>query len=137
MLTRQIADRHGRQIMPQVAKWVVEGSRVMTDDARVYQHLNHEGYIHESVNHSEKEYVRGEAHTNTIELFWSMLKRGINGTYIHVSKKHLQKYLWEFEYRHNLRHSPHLMFEILLVAFQKPLQLPALPAPVPSSAKAG
>jgi len=49
-----------------------------------------------------------------------MLKRGINGTYIHVSKKHLQKYLWEFEYRYNLRHAPHLVFEALLVAFARP-----------------
>ena len=78
-------------------------------------------YNHESVNHSEKEYVRGDAHTNTIESYWSLLKRGINGTYIHVSKKHLQKYLWEFEYRHNLRRSPHLMVDLLLLlVFQKP-----------------
>jgi transposase-like protein len=125
VLTRQIADRHGRHIMPQVSTWVIQGSRVMTDDARVYQHMDKEGYVHESVNHSEYEYVRGEAHTNTIESFWSMLKRGINGTYIHVSRKHLQKYLWEFEYRHNLRRSPHLMFEILLIAFSRPVQAPA------------
>jgi hypothetical protein len=46
-----------------------------------------------------------------------MLKRGINGTYIHVSKKHLQKYLWEFEHRHNLRHAPHLMFDLFLLVF--------------------
>jgi transposase len=125
VLTRQIADRNGDMIMPHVAQWVVQGSRVMTDQARVYGHMDRQGYIHQSVNHDAKEYVRGEAHTNTIESFWAMLKRGINGTYIHVSKKHLQKYLWEFEYRHNLRKSPHLMFEILLIAFQKPPQLPA------------
>ena len=121
VLTRQIADRHGRQIMPHVAQWVVDGSRVMTDEAKVYQHLNMEGFEHESVNHSAYEYVRGEAHTNTIEGFWSMLKRGINGTYIHVSKKNLQKYLWEFEYRYNHRHSPDLIFEALLVAFARPV----------------
>jgi hypothetical protein len=50
-----------------------------------------------------------------------MLKRGINGTYIHVSKKHLQKYLWEFEYRHKLRHAPHLMFDFLLMVFAHPV----------------
>jgi transposase len=97
----------------------------MTDDARVYQHMDKEGYVHESVNHSAYEYVRGDAHTNTIESFWAMLKRGINGTYIHVSKKHLPKYLAEFEYRHNLRQSPHLMFEILLIAFSRPPQVAA------------
>ena len=51
-----------------------------------------------------------------------MLKRGINGTYIHVSKKHLQKYLFEFEYRYNLRQAPHLIFEALLQVFQRPVE---------------
>ena len=68
-------------------KWVKEGSRVMTDDAPLYRGLDIYGYPHESVDHSAYEYVRGDAHTNTIESFWAMLKRGINGTYIHVSKK--------------------------------------------------
>lgn len=65
VLTRQIADRHGRQIMPHVAKWVVQGSRVVTDEARVYQQLIYEGFAHESINHSAYEWVRGDAHTNT------------------------------------------------------------------------
>lgn len=125
VLTRQVAARHTNQVMPQVKRWVAEGSRVMTDDAPLYRGLDIQGFAHESVNHSEKEYVRGDAHTNTIESFWAMLKRGINGTYIHVSKKHLQKYLWEFEYRHNLRHAPHLMFDLLLIVFARPV----LPSP--------
>jgi transposase len=120
VVTRLVAGRHGRHVMPQVANWVIEGSRVMTDDARVFQHMSNEGFVHESVNHGEKEYVRGDAHTNNIEAFWSNLKRGIQGTYISVSKKHLQKYLWEFEYRHNLRHAPHLMLPCLMVGFAKP-----------------
>jgi transposase len=125
VLTRQVAGRHTNQVLPQVKRWVIEGSRVMTDDAPLYRGLNIQGFAHESVNHSEDEYVRGDAHTNTIESFWAMLKRGINGTYIHVSKKHLQKYLWEFEYRHNLRHAPHMMFDLLLMVFAKPV----LPSP--------
>ncbi len=125
LVTRQIAGRHTNQILPQVKRWVVEGSRVMTDDATVYRGLDILGFGHESVNHSAYEYVRGDAHTNTIESFWAMLKRGVNGTYIHVSKKHLPKYLAEFEYRHNLRRSPHLMFEILLIAFSRPAQVAA------------
>ncbi len=66
-----------------------------------------------------KEYVRGSVHTNTIEAFWANLKRGIKGTYVWVSKKHLQSYLREFEYRHNLRHAPYLIFDCLLQAFPK------------------
>lgn len=61
----------------------------------------------------------GDVHTNIIEAFWGNVKRGINGTYVWVSKKHLQTYLREFEYRHNLRQQPHLMFELLLQAFPK------------------
>lgn len=63
------------------------------------------------------EWIRGDVHTNSIEGFWANVKRGIKGTYVHVSKKHLQTYLREFEYRHNLRRQPALMFELLLRAF--------------------
>jgi len=73
---------------------------------------------HETINHS-REYVRGDVHTNTIEGFWANVKRGIKGTYVWVSKKHLQTYLREFEYRHNLRQTPYLMFDCLLQAFPK------------------
>jgi transposase len=90
----------------------------MSDEAREYRFL---GVVHDhqTVNHSDKEYVRGIVHTNNIEAFWAHLKRSMKGTYIAVSKKHLQKYLWEFEFRHNLRHSPHLMLDRLLQAFPK------------------
>ena len=69
------------------------------------------------VKHREKEYVRGEAHTNTLDGFWSQLKRAIRGTHVHVSRQHLSKYLGEFEFRYNLRKSPHLMFDRLLASF--------------------
>jgi transposase len=59
------------------------------------------------------------ATVNSVEGFWSMLKRGINGTYIHVSRKHLQKYLGEFEYRWNMRNVPHLMLDRLLYSFAR------------------
>lgn len=57
----------------------------------------------ERVNHSIGEYVRGDAHTNTIEGYFSILKRGINGTYHHVSRQHLKRYLGEFDFRYNER----------------------------------
>ena len=80
---------------------------------------------HGVVNHSAKEYVRGDVHTNTIEAFWAGIKRSINGTYVHVSQKHLNKYLGEFEYRFNLRSVPHLMFQMLVQAFARPPILPS------------
>ena len=60
-------------------------------------------FDHEAVNHSAGEYVRGMAHTNGIESFWSMLKRGYQGTFHHFSEKHLDRYVTEFAGRHNDR----------------------------------
>ena len=61
------------------------------------------GNRHESVNHTAKEYVRGNVHTNTIEGFFSLLKRGVYGTFHSVSKHHLHRYLDEFSFRYNTR----------------------------------
>jgi hypothetical protein len=58
---------------------------------------------HESVNHAIGEYVRGDIHTNTIEGYFSIMKRGIHGTYHHVSQQHLKRYLAEFDFRYNER----------------------------------
>ena len=77
-----------------------EGAQVYTDDAAAYQGLPRP---HETVRHSVGEYVRGQAHTNGIESFWSMLKRGYHGTYHHMSAKHLQRYVRGFAGRHNIR----------------------------------
>ena len=74
---------------------------LVTDEYTGYNKMN-DKIAHYSVNHS-KEYVKGDIHTNTIESFWAILKRGIIGQFHKVSKKHLQKYLNEFEYRYNRR----------------------------------
>ena len=118
VVTRVVMDRSERSVFPHIAKHVKPGSFVHTDEARAFYSVKGAmGYRHETVDHSAKEYVRGEVHTNTIEAFWANVKRGINGTYISVSKKYLETYLREFEYRHNLRHAPYLMFDCLLAAF--------------------
>ena len=120
VVTRHVPSRRKHHLLPHVTSFIKPGSRVMTDESKAYTLLTENfGYDHETVDHSKLEYVRGDAHTNTIESFWSQVKRGINGTYVWVSKKHLQTYLREFEYRHNLRHQPALMFELLLQAFPK------------------
>ena len=72
---------------------------VYTDDARAYDTLPNR----QAVNHSAGEYVNGMAHTNGIESFWSMLKRGYYGTYHKMSVKHLDRYVKEFAGRHNVR----------------------------------
>jgi len=78
---------------------------VATDEHSGYRWLKSD-YPHESVSHSKGEYVRGEVHTNNIESFWSLLKRGVIGTFHHVSKKYLPLYLAEFQFRHNNRKNP-------------------------------
>ena len=75
-------------------------AQVYTDEARAYEGLNRK---HESVAHSANEYVRGMAHTNGMESHWALMKRGIDGIYHHVSKKHLRRYTAEFSGRHNRR----------------------------------
>jgi len=118
VLTRHVLGRTHSDLVPHIAKYVKDGSKIYTDEHVGYFSLSLK-YDHQSVNHAEKEYVRGDVHTNSIEGFWSNVKRGIKGTYVHVSQKWLQIYLREFEYRHNLRHAPYLMFDCLLAAFPK------------------
>ncbi len=77
-------------------------TKIMTDGAGQYRHLNRD-FPHDVVNHDAGEYVRGDAHTNTIEGFFSIMKRGINGVYHHVSEQHLKRYLAEFDFRYNAR----------------------------------
>lgn len=78
-------------------------SRVMTDELNVYDGLANHFATHETVNHSQKEYARGDVTTNTVEGFFGIFKRGINGIYHHVSKKHLHRYAGEFSFRYNSR----------------------------------
>ena len=91
---------------PYLAGFVAEktkiGATAYTDESKSYIALD-AWYDHESVNHSANEYVRGQAHTNGMESFWSMLKRGIVGTFHNLSPKHLDRYVGEFSGRHNVR----------------------------------
>ena len=84
-----------------IEKNVEKGSQVYTDEAKAYKGLV--DFDHESVAHSVGEYVREMAHTNGIEAFWSMLKRGYVGTYHKMSSKHLRRYINEFKGRHDVR----------------------------------
>ena len=78
-------------------------SHLRTDEAKVYTGIGWNFASHETVRHSEDEYVRGDAHTNTVEGFFSILKRGVYGVYQHVSEAHLHRYLAEFDHRYNNR----------------------------------
>jgi hypothetical protein len=75
----------------------------MTDESNVYAHPGSWFASRETVNHSAKEYVRGDVYTNTVEGYFSILKRGIYGVYQHVSEAHLHRYLSEFDFRYSNR----------------------------------
>ena len=81
---------------------VDKDSIVMTDDFKSYKWARNE-FKHGIIQHSYQEYVKGNVHTNTVEGFFSILKRGINGTYQHVIAKHLHRYLTEFDFGYNMR----------------------------------
>jgi transposase len=85
-----------------------------------YKDIDQKGYRHIKVNHNRGLYATKEGGgVNALEGDWSQLKRGVNGTHIHVSAKHLPKYLGEFEYRWNMRHVPHLMLDRLMASFAR------------------
>lgn len=97
-----IPDTKAKTIKPIIEKLVAEGSIVVTDEWLGYSGLENK-YSHIVINHKNDEYVRGAFHTNNIENFWSVLKRGIYGIYHQVSPKHLHRYCDEFAYRFNAR----------------------------------
>ncbi len=105
----------------EVREYVVKGSNVYTDEWRSYKGLIDE-YNHQVINHSV-EYVRGNAHTNSIENFWSLLKRTLKGTYVSVDPAHLQSYVSEQTFRYNERHGTDLdrFLKLLGNAFGKRL----------------
>lgn len=106
-LTREMA--HGflrRHTVPEL-------ERLLTDEHYAYRHFADHDTAHEAVKHGEKEWVRGDVHTNTIEGVWSLLQRSIIGSYHKLSFKHLDAYLDELEWRFNNRRNPYLFRETL------------------------
>ena len=101
-VTAQVIERKDRETMQGfVADHVAPGAKVYTDTAGGYHGMT--GFDHEQVNHNVAEYVRGMAHTNGVESFWSMLKRAHKGTFHKISPKHLQRYVNEFAGRDGIR----------------------------------
>ncbi len=91
---------NGATLKPILKAEIDKASYVMTDDSPVYPPITDEFAGHGTVNHSIEEYVRGDFwHTNTVESYFSILKRGVIGTYHHVSAEHLNRYLGEFDFR--------------------------------------
>ncbi len=117
VFTKVVPTAGRKSLIPPIIERLMAGTRISTDEWGAYRILKQLGYDHETVNHSADEWVRGATHVNSIEGFWSQLKRSIRGTHVHVSRKHLPKYLGEFEYRYNMRKHPEVMFARLLLSF--------------------
>jgi transposase-like protein len=110
----KVIENTSAQTMTRFVRQTVDSkvSLVATDEAAGYQKLGHE-FPHESVDHKAEEWVRGKVHTNNIESFWSLLKRGVIGTYHQVSKDYLPLYLNEFSFRHNFRKDPDAFAQLI------------------------
>lgn len=91
------------ELHPIIAYNLSREARLFTDEAVVYRAFGPAFMSHETVNHSRLEYGRGEVHTNTVEGYFSIFKRGMKGVYQHSQKKHLHRYLSEFDFRYSNR----------------------------------
>lgn len=89
-------------VKPIIAEALSTDSYLRTDESGIYWKIGESFKSHRTVNHAASEYVRGDAHTNTVEGYFSILKRGIYGVYHHVSQEHLKRYLGEFDFRYKL-----------------------------------
>jgi len=99
----------------------IDGTAICTDQLNGYRVLPAlgKGYTHARASDTRDEWTRGTGRVQTIEDFWGQFKPGVNGTHIHVSAKHLPKYLGEFEYRWNMRQRPHLMIGRVMTSFAR------------------
>jgi transposase-like protein len=92
-----------KDVLPVLQNNIRRETKIMTDEAGQYAHLNKHFAEHHFVSHGKEEYVRGTVHTNTIEGFFSIFKRGMTGIYQHCGEPHLHRYLSEFDFRYNHR----------------------------------
>jgi transposase-like protein len=121
MIARVVPDAKTVSLRPIVLETVERGSIVSTDEHRSYGLLTKDGYRHGRVNHAQGEYARYVCksltfHTNTVEGFWRLFKASVRSTHVHVSAKHMQRYLNEFAFRVNHRERVNGMFDLLVGA---------------------
>jgi transposase len=116
IVTRVIPDVQKESVLPVVAEVVEPKSMIYTDGHATYEELRWMGksHKHKAVNHSAGQYVDGWAHTNSVDGFWSLVKRGLSGVYYQVGAAYLQSYLDEYTFRFNRRKVMYPMFSLLL-----------------------
>lgn len=109
-----VSDVKSKTLIPMIESTVEPASTVYTDDMPSYHKLSRVGYNHKVIKHMAKIYIDGDVHTGTIDGFWSLLKRGIDGVYHSVSPKYLQQYVNEYSFRYNHRKDTNPMFKLFL-----------------------
>ena len=114
MRTNIVKDVKRDTLIKVVTRHVAQGTTISTDELLSYRTLPTHDYKHGAVRHSSWQWVNGVHHTNSIEGFWSILKRGIRSTHVHVSRKYLQNYANEFAFRYNNRKAGGEMFNVML-----------------------
>ncbi len=116
-----VPDEKLNTVQPIIAEHVLPGTTISTDGHQSYRSLSGPDYKHGYVDHAAGQYRQGDHHTNSIEGHWSLFKRAVRGTHVHISSKHAWKYISEFSYRYNMRHSHSAMFNLLVHVFALPL----------------
>lgn len=126
IIARTATERGNNQLLNLATEYILPDSTVYTDEYAAYNNLDKAtkdgkplGYNHRRIHHASKVYVMGDIHTNTVEGFWSLLKRGIGGVYHAVSQEYLQTYLDEYTYRYNRRDQGNLIFKSILAEVSK------------------
>lgn len=122
VIAKTIPDVSSKTLLNVVKEHVFPSSTIFTDELPSYNHIDEikgGAYKHRRIHHSSRVYVQGDVHTNTIEGFWSLLKRGIGGVYHSVSQKYLQSYLDEYSFRYNHRGDQQPMFTSFLCQISK------------------
>ncbi len=119
IVAKVIPDVKAKTLLPLIQRHVLPASTVYTDELLSYHGVGNHGYQHRRVHHGIGIYVDGDAHTNTLEGFWSLVKRSIGGAHHAVSAKYLQSYLNEYTFRWNHREDANPMFQTMLGQVQK------------------
>jgi transposase-like protein len=129
---RKVANVSHAELLPFIKEKVLPSSLIFTDELPSYEVLPTHGYAHKRVHHASKVYVDGDAHTCTIDGFWSLVKNGIRGVYHAVSDKYLQSYLDEYSFRYNRRDAESPMFKAFLGRIRKVFPVMTEPSDLPA-----
>lgn len=120
--TRIVEKANFESVLPFLRNYVQGSSTVYTDESHIYNSIPKKGYPRQSVNHTNYEWARGDMHTNSMEGFWSQVKRSLHGTHHAVSKRHLQSYLDEFSWKWSHRSDKESVFLTLLSIAARPIR---------------